>query len=73
MEREPSELPSTFLLETEHRARNDCLEDPWKETCSLLMSVSVFAIAVRVSFVTAIHVIMTLFFHHSYCIYVQPL
>lgn len=30
MEREPSELPSTFLLETEHRARNDCLEDPWK-------------------------------------------
>ena len=34
VEREPSELPSTFLLETEHRVRNDFLEDPWKETCS---------------------------------------
>lgn len=29
-EREPSELPSTFLLESEHRVRNDFLEDPWK-------------------------------------------
>ena len=66
VEREPGELPSTFLLETEHRVRNDFLEDPWKETCLFLVSIIVFVriciIAVCVHVLVAINIIMARFF-----------